>query len=68
MSIKQILKSKNIICSVPDARKAPAVKNSVEKKVSNLFPASILQTHQHCTLFLDEASATGIKGIKGFTD
>ena len=57
MSIKQILRSMNIICSVPDGRKAQAVKNSVEQKVSNLFPASILQTHQHCTLFLDEASS-----------
>lgn len=57
MSIRQILKSKHIICSVPDERKAQAVKNSVEKKVSNLFPATILQTHEHCTLFLDEASA-----------
>lgn len=32
MSVKQIMKSKNIICSVPDERKAAAVKNTVEKK------------------------------------
>lgn len=58
MSVKQILKSKRIICSVPDERKAQAVKNSVEQPVSNLFPASILQTHKACTLFLDKASAS----------
>lgn len=58
MSIRQIMKSRYIICSVPDARKATAVKNSVEQAVSNLFPASILQTHDQCSLFLDEASAT----------
>lgn len=57
MSVKQIMKSKNIICSVPDERKAQAVKNTVEQKVSNLFPASILQKHAQCTLFLDRASA-----------
>jgi glucosamine-6-phosphate deaminase len=57
MSIKQILKSKYIICSVPDSRKAKAVKDCLEGEVSNLFPASILQTHANCTLFLDEASA-----------
>lgn len=57
MSIRQILKSNHIICSVPDARKAQAVKNSVEQPVSNLFPASILQTHEHCTLYLDRDSA-----------
>lgn len=57
MSVKQIMKSKNIICSVPDERKAQAVKDTVEQKVSNLFPASILQKHAQCTLFLDKASA-----------
>lgn len=57
MSVRQIIKSKQIICSVPDARKSNAVKNSVEQPVSNLFPASILQTHESCTLYLDKASA-----------
>ncbi len=58
MSIKQILKSKHIICSVPDERKAMAVKNSIEHAVSNLFPATALQLHAHCTCFLDAASAS----------
>lgn len=57
MSVRQILKSKTIICSVPDDRKAQAVKNCVENSVSNIFPASILQTHRDCTLYLDKASA-----------
>jgi glucosamine-6-phosphate deaminase len=58
MSVKQILKSKNIICSVPDQRKAVAVKNSVEQPVSNLFPATALQLHKHCTCYLDADSAS----------
>ena len=57
MSIKQIIKSKHIICSVPDQRKATAVKNSLEQPVSNLHPASILQLHQDCRFYLDKASA-----------
>ena len=57
MSIKQILKSKHIICSVPDSRKAVAVKNSVEGPVSNLHPASILRSHPDCMCYLDKASA-----------
>lgn len=57
MSVRQIIKSKQIVCSVPDARKSNAVKNSVEQPVSNLFPASILQTHENCVLYLDKASA-----------
>lgn len=57
MSIRQIMKSKAIICSVPDERKAVAVKNCVKNPVSNLFPASILQNHQNCALYLDKGSA-----------
>ncbi|MEO6289284.1 MAG: glucosamine-6-phosphate deaminase, partial [Ginsengibacter sp.] len=57
MSIKQIMKSKNIICSVPGSRKATAVKNSVEQPVSPLYPASILQGHKHCMLYLDKDAA-----------
>ena len=62
MSVRQILKSKHIICSVPDGRKAAAVKNTVEQKVSNMYPASILQTHAGCTLYLDRASAALLSG------
>ncbi len=57
MSVKQILKSKHIICSVPDSRKAMAVKNTVEQYVGNMYPASILQLHQDCVLYLDKSSA-----------
>ncbi|MBS1597390.1 MAG: glucosamine-6-phosphate deaminase [Bacteroidetes bacterium] len=57
MSVKQIMRSQHIICSVPDSRKATAVKNSFEQSVSNLFPASILQLHQQCDCYLDNASA-----------
>lgn len=60
MSVRQILKSKHIICSVPDSRKAIAVKNCLEQPVSKLFPASILQTHDHCTLYLDHTSAAHV--------
>jgi glucosamine-6-phosphate deaminase len=57
MSIKQILKAKHIICSVPDSRKAIAVKNTLESPISNVNPASILQTHADCSCFLDKASS-----------
>ena len=58
MSVKQIMQSKNIICSVPDERKALAVKNCLEQQVSNLYPASILQTHPGCVVYLDKAAAS----------
>ncbi|MFM9911052.1 MAG: glucosamine-6-phosphate deaminase [Chitinophagaceae bacterium] len=57
MSVNQILKSKHIVCSVPDSRKAVAVKNTLEQSVSNLYPASILQLHPNCFFYLDTSSA-----------
>ena len=58
MSPNQIMKAAAIVCTVPDERKAQAVRNSVEGKVTPDVPASILQRHKYCTLFLDRASAT----------
>ncbi len=57
MSIRQIMKSKAIVCTVPDERKANAVKNAVEGAVTPNVPASILQGHANTTLFLDRAAA-----------
>lgn len=57
MTVKQIMKSKSIICSVPDKRKAEAIKDCVLGDVSNLHPASILQNHENCTIYLDKNSA-----------
>ena len=57
MSVNQIMESKYIICTVPDSRKARAVKNCLENGISNLYPASILQKHAHCDYYLDLASA-----------
>jgi glucosamine-6-phosphate deaminase len=57
MSVRQILASREIICIVPDERKARAVKASIEGAVSPMTPASILQTHPNTTLYLDRESA-----------
>lgn len=57
MSIRQILKSREIICIVPDARKAQAVNACLNGDVSPLVPASILRTHPNTTLYLDRDSA-----------
>jgi len=61
MSIKQILKSKNIICSVPDARKSNAVKNAVEGEVTPLVPSTILNKHSNTLLYLDLESSSLLK-------
>ena len=61
MSIRQILKSEHIICTVPDLRKATAVQAAVEGPVSPMLPASVLQEHGKTSLFLDNDSASLLK-------
>ena len=60
MSIKQIMKSKSIVCTVPDKRKANAVKHCIEGEVSPTWPASILQNHDRCRFFLDRPAASDL--------
>ncbi|WP_244555472.1 glucosamine-6-phosphate deaminase [Bosea thiooxidans] len=58
MSVRQILKSELIVLSVSDTRKAEAAKAALEGPVSNLAPASILQTHKRTVLFIDPPAAS----------
>jgi len=57
MSIRQILKAREIICVVPDARKARAIQACFGGEISPLAPASILRTHPNTTVYLDQNSA-----------
>ena len=58
MSIRHIMKSKTLVVTVPDDRKAEAVRNAVEGPITNKVPASILRFHPDCTLYLDEPAAS----------
>lgn len=57
MSVRQILKAKEILAVVPDTRKAQAVKACFEGEISPMAPASILRTHPNATIYLDQNSA-----------
>ena len=65
MSIRQILRSREILCMVPDARKAKAVHECVDLDVSPERPASILQRHPATTVYLDTDSAGLLAPRKG---
>ena len=58
MSIRQILKSREIVCVVPDLRKAEAVRDCLGGPITNMHPASILQTHGGVTFYLDKESSS----------
>jgi glucosamine-6-phosphate deaminase len=63
MSIHQIMKSEAIICTVPDKRKARAVKQCFEGEISPLHPASILRKHSRAFVYLDDDAGSLLTSI-----
>jgi glucosamine-6-phosphate deaminase len=61
MSIRQVLKAKEILSIVPDARKAKAVQACSEGEISPMAPASILRIHSNTTIYLDRRSSALLK-------
>ena len=57
MSIRQVLKAKEIVAIVPDSRKAKAVKACLEGEINPMAPASALRRHESTTVYLDKNSA-----------
>jgi glucosamine-6-phosphate deaminase len=68
MSIRQMMKASEVLLIVPDARKAQAVKATLEGEITPQVPASIIRTHPNLTLYLDEPAAAllGEKTIASF--
>ena len=58
MSVKQLLRSDELICIVPQSRKAKAVQAALEGPITPMVPASILRTHPNVTLYLDAESSS----------
>lgn len=65
MTVPQIMRSEAVVLSVPDRRKAEAVRNTLEGPVTPMVPASILQRHPSCHLFLDPESAALLRTPTG---
>ena len=61
MSVRQILKAREILAIVPDARKAQAVRACFEGEISPMAPASILRRHENTTVYLNRESAALLK-------
>jgi glucosamine-6-phosphate deaminase len=53
-----LMSSENLICSVPELRKAEAVKNALEGPVSEKCPGSVVRTHPRACIYLDRESAS----------
>jgi glucosamine-6-phosphate deaminase len=57
MSVKQVLKAKEILAIVPGPKKAEAIKLCFDGPISPIAPSSILRTHSNATIYLDRESA-----------
>lgn len=62
MSVRQILRSDCLLLTVTGARKADALRGMVEGPVDPACPASALQGHPNCTVYVDAAAAGGLRG------
>lgn len=60
MTVKQILKSRNIITVAPHQAKATAIYNTLNREIDPKYPATILKTHSNWSLYLDKHSASQI--------
>lgn len=57
MGVRQIMKSRCIVNTVPDARKAHALKITFEEELSPMHPASVIRLHGDCRTFCDVPAA-----------
>ncbi len=57
VTIPALLRAATVIAIVPEARKAPAVRDALEGPVATSCPASILQRTGHAVVYLDQESA-----------
>jgi glucosamine-6-phosphate deaminase len=58
MSVQRILAARALVCTVPDRRKAEAVRGALEGPETPMCPASYLRRHADCELHLDRESAS----------
>jgi len=58
MSIRQIMRASCLVVTVPDVRKAEAVRDTLTCPVGPDHPSTILRKHGDCHLFVDEPAAS----------
>ena len=60
MTIPFILRSSCIVCTVPDSRKAPAIKMALYGNMDANNPCASLRSHSNCYLMMDRPAAEKI--------
>ncbi len=60
LTIPALMRATYVFCMVPGKNKAPAVRRTLTKPISETYPSTALRRHEHAVLFLDEDSSEGI--------
>ena len=63
MTIPALLAAREILCIVPEGRKAKSVKRCLEEPVDESRPASVLRTVDNARLYLDVESAAHLSSL-----
>ena len=63
MSVRQIMKSRAIVNTVPDVRKAYAMQITFEGELSPMHPASVIRLHADAATFCDVSAASKLSAF-----
>jgi glucosamine-6-phosphate deaminase len=63
LTIPTLFRVPKLIASVPGARKAEAVRRTLQDPISTNCPSTLLRTHPDVTIFLDTDSASELTGL-----
>ena len=58
LTCPELLRAEHLICTVPDQRKAEAVRNALTGPITEACPSSIVRTHPAAAVYLDADSAS----------
>lgn len=61
LTCPMLMSAENLICCVPESRKAEAVRNALEGPASTRCPGSVVRTHPRANIYLDADSASLLK-------
>ncbi len=61
LTIPALCSARRMLCIAPEKRKALPIKNALEGPITTDCPASFLRRQAHCTLLLDDDSASLLK-------
>ena len=64
MGVSSILNARRVVLLAWGERKAPVIRSAVEELVTELNPASYLQTHPNALFVIDEAAASELTRMK----